>query len=199
MGVSTKGKVFGDIFDNDEITDEVRERFPNKFFPKEILYTADDQEVARGVKNIGQVKQEGYRIVQLRGLPRLRIALNRGVLMAKTRNSILQIAEQVAFDMGRQLTIISAYRTPAQNKLARGANKSQHMDGNALDVSTIGMTNAEKVEYVRLCIAYGAQAFGFYESDGFIHYDLGRQRKWGSVPNRYVSVLRAGNLVPYRT
>ena len=198
LGVSTKGKVFGDIFDNDEITDEVRERFPNKFFPKEILYTADDQEVARGVKNIGQVKQEGYRIVQLRGLPRLRIALNRGVLMAKTRNSILQIAEQVAFDMGRQLTIISAYRTPEQNKNVDGAVKSLHMDGNALDVSTIGMTDAEKVEYVRLCIAYGAQAFGFYESDGFIHYDLGEKRHWGSIPNRYVSVLTAGDISPYR-
>ena len=198
LGVSTQGKVFGDIFDNDEITDEVRERSPNKFFPKEILFTADDQEVVRGVAKIGQVKQEGYRIVQLRGLPRLRIALNRGVLMANTRNSILQIAEQVAFDMGRQLTIISAYRTPAQNKLARGAKQSQHMDGNALDVSTIGMTNAEKVEYVRLCIAYGAQAFGFYESDGFIHYDLGTKRHWGSIPNRYVSVLTAGDISPYR-
>ena len=199
LGVSTQGKVFGDIFDNSEITDDVIERSPNKFFPKEILYTANDIEVELGLKRIGEVKQEGYRIVQLRGLPRLRIALNRGVLMANTRNSILQIAEQVAFDMGRQLTIISAYRTPAQNKLARGAKQSQHMDGNALDVSTIGMTNAEKVEYVRLCIAYGAQAFGFYESDGFIHYDLGTKRHWGSIPNRYVSVLRAGDISPYRS
>ena len=128
LGVPTEGKKFGDIFDISEVTDKIRETYSNKYFPKEILFTADDQEVVRGVAKIGQVKQEGYRIVQLRGLPRLRIALNRGVLMAKTRNSILQIAEQVAFDMGRQLTIISAYRTPAQNKSARGAKKSQHLD-----------------------------------------------------------------------
>ena len=199
LGVSTQGKVFGDIFDNSEITDDVIERFPNKFFPKEILYTADDQEVVRGVNKIGQVKQEGYRITQLRGLPRLRVRLNSGVTMAKTKLEILDIAEKVAFDMGRQLTIISAFRTPQQNKDVGGASSSQHLLGNALDISTIGMTDTEKVEFVRLCISYGAQAFGFYETDGFIHFDLGDQRKWGSVPNRYVSVLRAGNLVPYKT
>ena len=119
--------------------------------------------------------------------------------MAKTKLEILDIAEKVAFDMGRQLTIISAFRTPQQNKDVGGASSSQHLLGNALDISTIGMTDTEKVEFVRLCISYGAQAFGFYETDGFIHFDLGDQRKWGSVPNRYVSVLRAGNLVPYKT
>ena len=88
-----------------EITDEIRERFPNRYFPKEILYTADDQEVVRGVKKIGQVKQEGYRIVQLRGLPRLKIKLNASVTLTGTNAKVLEIAERVAFDMGRQLTL----------------------------------------------------------------------------------------------
>ena len=195
LGVPTAGKKFGDVFDISEVTDEIRERYSNKYFPKEILYTADDQEVVRGVKKIGQVKQEGYRIVQLRGLPRLKIKLNASVTLTGTNAKVLEIAERVAFDMGRQLTTNSAFRTPELNRRCGGSPGSKHLEGLAMDIRTMEMTNDEKVELVRLCASYGALAFGFYNR--FIHFDIHSKRNWGSIPSRYIPVLKQFKLSPY--
>ena len=195
LGVPTAGKKFGDIFDISEVTDEIREQYSNKYFPKEILYTANDQEVVRGVNKIGQVKQEGFRVVQLRGLPRLKIKLNASVTMTGTNAKVLEIAERVAFDMGRQLTVTSAFRTPELNRRCGGAPGSKHLQGLAMDIRTMEMTNDEKVEFVRLCATYGALAFGFYNR--FIHFDIHSKRNWGSIPRRYVPILRQFQLSPY--
>ena len=195
LGVPTEGKGFGDIFDISEVTDDIRERYSNKYFPKEILYTADDQEVVRGVKKIGQVKQEGYRIVQLRGLPRLKIKLNASVTLTGTNAKVLEIAERVAFDMGRQLTTNSAFRTKEINDRSGGSPPSKHLEGLAMDIRTMEMTNDEKVEFVRLCASYGALAFGFYNR--FIHFDIHSKRNWGSIPSRYIPVLKQFKLSPY--
>ena len=195
LGVPTAGKKFGDIFDISEVTDEIREQYSNKYFPKEILYTANDQEVVRGVNKIGQVKQEGFRVVQLRGLPRLKIKLNSSVTMTGTNAKVLEIAERVAFDMGRQLTVTSAFRTPELNRRCGGASGSKHLQGLAMDIRTMEMTNDEKVEFVRLCATYGALAFGFYNR--FIHFDIHSKRNWGSIPRRYVPILRQFQLSPY--
>ena len=195
LGVPTEGKGFGDVFDISEVTDDIRERYSNKYFPKEILYTADDQEVVRGVKKIGQVKQEGYRIVQLRGLPRLKIKLNASVTLTGTNAKVLEIAERVAFDMGRQLTTNSAFRTKEINDRCGGSPRSKHLEGLAMDIRTMEMTNDEKVEFVRLCASYGALAFGFYNR--FIHFDIHSKRNWGSIPSRYVPVLKQFKLSPY--
>ena len=192
-----------------EITDEIRERFPNRYFPKEILYTADDQEVVRGVKKIGQVKQEGYRIVQLRGLPRLKIEVGNTVTLSPPTDAesaikyakVLSIAEQVAFDMGRQLTVVSAYRSPRNNELARGVSGSRHMRGEAMDIRVTEMDDEERIDFVRLCATYGALAFGFYEGKRrkhFIHFDIYKKRHWGRIPGRYISVLRQFKLSPYK-
>ena len=195
LGVPTAGKKFGDLFDISEVTDEIREQYSNKYFPKEILYTADDQEVVRGVKQVGQVKQEGYRIKELRGLPRLKIKLNASVTLTGTNPKVLQIVERVAFDMGRQLTTNSAFRTKAVNDRCGGAKGSKHLLGLAMDVRTMEMTNDEKVEFVRLCASYGALAFGFYNR--FIHFDIHSKRNWGTIPRRYIPVLRQFKLSPY--
>ena len=195
LGVPTAGKKFGDLFDISEVTDDIREQYSNKYFPKEILYTADDQEVVRGVKQIGQVKQEGYRVVQLRGLPRLKIKLNASVTMTGTNPKVLEIAERVAFDLGRQLTVTSAFRTKELNDRCGGAKGSKHLLGLAMDIRTMEMTNDEKVALVRQCATYGALAFGFYNR--FIHFDIHSKRNWGSIPRRYIPVLRQFKLSPY--
>ena len=35
MGVPTEGKTFGDVFDESELTDDIRERYTNKYFPSD--------------------------------------------------------------------------------------------------------------------------------------------------------------------
>ena len=223
LGVPTAGKS-GTDFDTSELTDKIRETYPNRYFPKEILYTADDQEVVRGVAKIGQVKQEGYRIVQLRGLPRLKIEYKNtvtisppsatntvfnekgervvidGATAASQYAKVLSIAEAVAFDMGRQLTIVSAYRDPANNELAGGERLSRHMFGEAMDIRVREMNTTERVEFVRLLCTYGALAFGFYEGKRprpFIHFDIYRKRKWGPQYKVYDPVLKQFKICPF--
>jgi len=45
---------------------------------------------------------------------------------------------------GRDFTIKSGYRSPTENRAAGGASGSQHMHGNAFDISTKGWTDAER-------------------------------------------------------
>ena len=171
LGISTAGKTFGDVFDESEITDEVRERNPNKYFP-------DD-----------------YRIVQLRGLPRLKIKNNADVNLEGVKPEILAIAEKTAIDWGKQITINSGLRTPEENRRCGGASSSKHLLGEALDCRMVGTKASERVEFVRLAIKHGAQAFGFYNR--FIHIDLGPKRHWGTIPSYYKSTLKAGKISPY--
>ena len=171
LGISTAGKTFGDVFDESEITDEVRERNPNKYFP-------DD-----------------YRIVQLRGLPRLKIKNNADVNLEGVKPEILAIAEKTAIDWGKQITINSGLRTPEENRRCGGASSSKHLLGQALDCRMVGTKASERVEFVRLAIKHGAQAFGFYNR--FIHIDLGPKRHWGTIPSYYKSTLKAGKISPY--
>ena len=172
LGVPTEGKTFGDVFDESEVTDDIRGRYTNKYFPSD------------------------YRIPQLRGLPRLKIKLNAGVTLTGTSPKVLEIAEKIAFDLGKQLTINSAYRSGEANRRCGGASGSKHLEGLALDVRTVGYTNSEKVEYVRLAIEHGALAFGFYNR--FIHFDIHSKRNWGSIPSRYRATLKAGKISPYK-
>jgi len=171
LGISTAGKTFGDVFDESEITDEIRERNPNKYFP-------DD-----------------YRIVQLRGLPRLKIKNNADVNLEGVKSEILAVAEKTAIDWGKQITINSGLRTPAENRRCGGASSSKHLLGEALDCRMVGTKASERVEFVRLAIKHGAQAFGFYNR--FIHIDLGPKRNWGTIPSYYRSTLKAGKISPY--
>jgi len=172
LGVPTEGKTFGDVFDESEITDEIAGRYTNKYFPSD------------------------YRIPQLRGRPRLKIKLNAGVTLTGTSSKVLEIAEKISFDLGKQLTINSAYRSGEANRRCGGASGSKHLEGLALDVRTVGYTDSEKVEYVRLAIEHGALAFGFYNR--FIHFDIHSKRNWGSIPSRYRATLKAGKISPYK-
>jgi len=70
---------------------------------------------------------------------------------------------------------------------------SRHFHGDALDISTAGMTDAEKLKLVDDAIAAGFQGFGF--GNNILHIDLGAKRAWaygnetfGGVP---VSELKA--------
>ena len=79
---------------------------------------------------------------------------------------------------GRPLTTTSAYRDPAYNESVGGARGSQHIHGNAFDVSTAGMSPEERASLIQQAQAAGFQGFGGY--DGSLHFDVGPSRMWGS-------------------
>ena len=173
LGVPTVGKVSGDVFDESELTDDIRSRNPSAFFPS------------------------NYRVVQLRGEPRLKIRTNRGILMTNMKRKILSIAEQAAFDVGKQLLIHSAYRTPASNTNARGVKNSYHMKGQAMDIGYGNMTIKEQRIFVESIFKNGAKCCGYY-SKGFIHFDDGRNRYWIYPPRHLQDIHKKYKIAPFK-
>ena len=79
---------------------------------------------------------------------------------------------------GRPLTPTSAYRDPSYNASVGGARGSQHIHGNAFDISTAGMSAEERAALIQAAKAAGFQGFGGY--DDSLHFDVGAPRTWGS-------------------
>jgi len=94
---------------------------------------------------------------------------------------------------GGPLSLTSGYRSPEYNQRVGGAKQSQHMHGNAYDVSTQGMTRDQQLELIRMAQASGFGGVGVY--DGSLHFDVGPQRAWGpdytrkSLPDWAASAL----------
>lgn len=79
---------------------------------------------------------------------------------------------------GGPLNVTSGYRTPEQNASVDGAKKSQHMDANAVDISTSGMSQQEVQNLTDLAKQSGYRGIGVY--DNSVHFDVGLPRVWGS-------------------
>ena len=76
--------------------------------------------------------------------------------------------------------VLSAYRSPTSNawlaSVSRGvASDSQHMNGNAMDISMPGVP-VFKVRQVARSLGMGG--VGFYPRSGFVHIDTGPVRYW---------------------
>jgi uncharacterized protein YcbK (DUF882 family) len=81
---------------------------------------------------------------------------------------------------GREVHIISGYRSPEYNDLLRResggvARHSLHLDGKALDIRIPGVALAD-VRQAALGLRYGG--VGYYPGNNFIHIDSGRIRQW---------------------
>lgn len=94
------------------------------------------------------------------------------LVIEKTRN--------VARKFGKPLTITSGYRSPAHNRRVNGARSSQHLQGNALDISGASFTDQERLQLVALASAEGINGIGVY-NDKSLHFDVrGSRAAWGS-------------------
>ena len=87
---------------------------------------------------------------------------------------------RVAADSDATFEVISAYRSPATNKMLRRrskgvASKSQHLFGKAIDVRLKGVDTA-KLRDIALSLERGG--VGYYRKSDFIHVDTGRVRRW---------------------
>jgi hypothetical protein len=79
------------------------------------------------------------------------------------------------------LSLSSGRRSQEGNRKAGGAKGSQHLHGNAVDISLAGMTDDEKAAVLEAAIANGARGVGIYKSGRSLHVDT-RQTPtlWGS-------------------
>ena len=79
---------------------------------------------------------------------------------------------------GNKLIITSGYRSPERNAKVGGAKNSAHLRGNAVDVSTNGMSTNDKIKLIQIASAVGIGGIGAYSSGG-IHFDVEGRRGWG--------------------
>ena len=81
---------------------------------------------------------------------------------------------------GKNVEIISGYRSPKTNAMLRGrssgvAKKSYHMKGQAIDLRIPGISTARLRDIAKSLKAGGV---GYYASSDFVHIDTGRVRSW---------------------
>lgn len=101
-------------------------------------------------------------------------------------DKVLQNLQVLRDACGKPITIMSGYRSPERNESVGGAKKSQHMEGNAVDIKVKGMKPEDVAKLVEKLIADGKMAqggLGIYprETDelGWIHYDTrGVKARW---------------------
>jgi hypothetical protein len=89
--------------------------------------------------------------------------------------SLLSVVEDIARQFGRPLVISSGFRTPTTNT---GAKNSMHLKGRAVDISSEGLSNADRLELIAIASSKGIGGIGVY-SGGSLHFDNGSRRAWG--------------------
>lgn len=73
--------------------------------------------------------------------------------------------------MDRPLVLTSGYRCPEHNKAVGGAEHSFHMQGLAVDISTVGFAPGEREKLIAYAKDYGFTGIGI--GSNFIHLDIG--------------------------
>lgn len=82
-------------------------------------------------------------------------------------------------EIGEAIHVNSGYRTPAHNKKIGGAKHSMHLKAAAADITTKNNTPKQLKAVIERLIKEGKMengGIGLYS--GFIHYDIGKIRRW---------------------
>ena len=94
---------------------------------------------------------------------------------------LVELVDKIQDHFGaKEVLVISGYRSPELNadlkkKGHKVANRSLHMQGEAMDIRIAGVSAKELREYA-LSLKKGG--VGFYPGNGFVHVDVGRVRQW---------------------
>lgn len=89
--------------------------------------------------------------------------------------SLLSVVEDIAKQFGKPLIISSGFRTPTTNT---GVKNSMHLKGRAVDISSEGLNNSDRLELIAIASSKGIGGIGVY-SGGSLHFDNGSNRAWG--------------------
>lgn len=92
---------------------------------------------------------------------------------------LMEQLEVIRAAINKPITITSGYRSVAHNKKVGGVESSLHLCAMAGDLKVKGMTSLELYMVIRDIAENGRiknGGLGLY--DTFVHYDIGRYRRW---------------------
>lgn len=87
--------------------------------------------------------------------------------------------DAIASEYGKSFTITSGYRDPKRNQKAGGADKSEHMNHNAVDIHLDDNSIESTLKFIEISSKNGITGIGVYKP-GSVHIDIGSRRYWGS-------------------
>lgn len=91
------------------------------------------------------------------------------------KDEIVKLCNEIQNEVGGSLTINSGYRCKTHNSSVGGKSNSQHLLGNAADISCSNIPNLKKV-CKRMQAASKIGGLGLYPT--FVHIDIGSHRSW---------------------
>jgi len=103
-----------------------------------------------------------------------------GAVVLQT-SPIMSFANHVRRLLGKSLTITSGFRCLSYNRtLPNSSDKSKHIQGVALDISTENLSGVDKYVMIREAIKMGLR-FGIYKSHIHVDYSSGEKKVcwWG--------------------
>ena len=96
--------------------------------------------------------------------------LRPGLTLEGLQPGVRGLIEALGEKGGVDFDITSAFRDPSRNARVGGAKGSQHIHGNALDVSTNGWTDDQRSNFLKTAVENGAKGVGIYPNRSF-HFD----------------------------
>lgn len=90
--------------------------------------------------------------------------------------ALVRKLNQIENHFGRRVVVTSGYRSPPQNRRARGASNSLHMYCAAADIQIEGVSKTQLADYVRNMPGRGG--VGTYCHTESVHVDIGPERDW---------------------
>lgn len=122
----------------------------------------------------------GVRVASAAGLARLApnglLKQREGVDVACLKPSLVRMLKKVERHYGKRVVVTSGYRSPSNNRRARGARNSLHMYCAAADIQVDGVTKWELARYLRSMPGRGG--VGTYCHTKSVHVDVGPERDW---------------------
>ena len=91
---------------------------------------------------------------------------------------------RVQKEFGRQLKLVSGYRSREYNDLLRSqgvgaAKNSLHIAMVAIDVQWVGFNSESMEKFIDIALRNGFTGIGRYSTRRFVHVDIGPRREWG--------------------
>lgn len=84
---------------------------------------------------------------------------------------LVDVLQKIREHFGKPVVITSAYRTESYNKKVGGSPNSQHLYGNAADITIAGLKAKDIAAYVEKLMP-NTGGIGIYTTQNFVHVDV---------------------------